>query len=217
MPITLTEKAASEVKRIIEEQRAADPTLGKIYLRMRIVGGGHSGLQHKLDLDPVIDEKRDELFEFHGVPMVVDKRSLLYLENATVDFHDDTTRRGFSINTGNGRATSGPAKAGAPPSDAPLEEHVIAALRNVYDPEIPVNIYDLGLIYDLKVSPSGAVAIRMTLTSPACPVAGSLPGEVQSRVQAVPGVASVNVELVWDPPWSMSRMSDEARLQAGLF
>jgi FeS assembly SUF system protein len=102
-------------------------------------------------------------------------------------------------------------------SDASLEERVIAALRGVFDPEIPVNIYDLGLIYDLKIDPSGSVSIRMTLTSPACPVAGALPGEVQARVQAVPGVTSVNVELVWDPPWEMSRMSEEARLQLGLF
>ncbi|HTU21358.1 MAG TPA: SUF system Fe-S cluster assembly protein [Gemmataceae bacterium] len=102
-------------------------------------------------------------------------------------------------------------------SGASLEERVIAGLRGVFDPEIPVNIYELGLIYDLKIDPSGAVAIRMTLTSPACPVAGALPSEVQSRVLAVPGVASAKVELVWDPPWEMSRMSEEARLQLGLF
>jgi FeS assembly SUF system protein len=106
-----------------------------------------------------------------------------------------------------------------PPADsgATLEERVVAALRGVYDPEIPVNIYELGLIYDLKIDPSGAVSIRMTLTSPACPVAGALPGDVQRRVADVPGVSSVNVELVWDPPWDMSRMSEEARLQLGLF
>jgi FeS assembly SUF system protein len=107
--------------------------------------------------------------------------------------------------------------ADAPRSDAPLEERVVAALQNVFDPEIPVNIYELGLIYDLKVDPSGAVSIRMTLTSPACPVAGALPGEVQAKVQAVPGVSSAKVELVWEPPWEMSRMSEEARLQLGLF
>lgn len=216
MAITLTEKAASEVKRLIGEQQAADPALEKIYLRMRVVGDGHSGLQRKLDLDPVMDEKRDELFEFHGVPTVVDKRSLIYLENATVDYHDNTGRRGFSINTPNGGASS-PPKTAAAPSDPALEEHVITALRSVFDPEIPVNIYDLGLIYNLIADSSGSVSIRMTLTSPACPVAGSLPGEVQARVQAVPGVSSVNVELVWDPPWSMSRMSEEAKLQTGLF
>ena len=102
-------------------------------------------------------------------------------------------------------------------SGASLEERIVAALCGVFDPEIPVNIYELGLIYDLKIDPSGAVSIRMTLTSPACPVAGALPGDVQSRVQAVPGVSSAKVELVWDPPWDMSRMSEEARLQLGLF
>ena len=87
---------------------------------------------------------------------------------------------------------------------------VIAALHTVYDPEIPVDIYELGLIYDLKVNPSGAVAICMTLTSPGCPVAGSLPGEVRSKVQSVPGVTSATVELVWEPPWSKERMSEAA-------
>ncbi len=102
-------------------------------------------------------------------------------------------------------------------ADASLEERVLAALRSCYDPEIPVNIYELGLIYDLHIDPSGAVAIRMTLTSPACPVAGALPADVQNKVQAVPGVTSAKVELVWEPPWEMSRMSEEARLQLGLF
>ena len=112
-----------------------------------------------------------------------------------------------------------PSAASAPPPDpdASLEERVIAALRACYDPEIPVNIYELGLIYDLQVDPAGVVSIRMTLTSPACPVAGALPGDIQSKVQAVPGVTSAKVELVWEPPWEMSRMSEEARLQLGLF
>ena len=102
-------------------------------------------------------------------------------------------------------------------ADASLEEKVIAALKTCYDPEIPVNIYELGLIYELKVKPSGAVAIKMTLTSPACPVAGALPREVEQKVAAVPGVSGAKVELVWDPPWDMSRLSEEAQLQLGLF
>jgi len=101
--------------------------------------------------------------------------------------------------------------------NASLEERVIAALHSVYDPEIPVDIYELGLIYDLKVDPSGAVAIRMTLTSPGCPVAGSLPGEVRSKVEAVPGVTSATVDLVWEPPWDKERMSEAAQLTLGMF
>jgi FeS assembly SUF system protein len=102
-------------------------------------------------------------------------------------------------------------------ADAPLEEKVIAALKTCYDPEIPVNIYELGLIYELKVDPAGKVSIKMTLTSPACPVAGALPREVEQKVAAVPGVTGAKVELVWDPPWDKSRLSEEAQLQLGLF
>jgi iron-sulfur cluster assembly protein len=151
MPITVTEKAAGEVKKIITEQRQASvppdlmaafkaleasnghaPTLAelaqkagisedelktklgqgaaafnRIHLRMRVVGGGCSGFQHKLDLDPEINPKLDEVFEFHGVPVVVDKRSLMYLDNATVDFHDDLNRRGFSITNPSAKSTCG--------------------------------------------------------------------------------------------------------------
>jgi iron-sulfur cluster assembly accessory protein len=107
MPITVTEKAASEVKRIINEQQSEGSMPEKIYLRLRVVGGGCSGYQHKLDLDPAMNEKLDEVYEFHGVPVVVDKRSLIYLDNATVDFHDDLNRRGFSVSNPNARSTCG--------------------------------------------------------------------------------------------------------------
>ncbi len=96
-----------------------------------------------------------------------------------------------------------------------LEDKVIDALKTCYDPEIPVNIYDLGLIYELKVD-GGAVHVCMTLTAPNCPVAGSLPGEVERKVRAVPGVSEAKVELVWDPPWDRSRLSQAAMLQLGL-
>jgi FeS assembly SUF system protein len=101
--------------------------------------------------------------------------------------------------------------------DAPLEERVIAAMRSVYDPEIPVNIYDLGLIYALRIDDNGAVSVQMTLTAPGCPVAGILPKQVEDAIKAVPGVSEARVELVWDPPWTQERMSDEARLTLGLF
>jgi iron-sulfur cluster assembly protein len=106
MAITVTEKAASEVKRIIDEQPPS-PAQEKIYLRLRVVGGGCSGFQHKLDLDPTVSEKLDEVFEFHGVPVVIDKRSLMYLSDVTVDFHDDLNRRGFSITNPSAKSTCG--------------------------------------------------------------------------------------------------------------
>lgn len=107
------------------------------------------------------------------------------------------------------------ARAGAPlPAGTPVaaEGAVIEALRTVYDPEIPVNIYDLGLIYDLEIGETGAVRIYMTLTAPGCPVAGEMPGWVARAVAAVDGVGEVTVEMVWDPPWTKERMSEEARL-----
>jgi FeS assembly SUF system protein len=97
-----------------------------------------------------------------------------------------------------------------------IYEGVIAALKEIFDPEIPVNIYDLGLIYGVDVSGDGAVAVTMTLTTPHCPVAESMPGEVELRVGAVPGVRDAEVNLVWDPPWDMSNMSDEAKLELGM-
>jgi FeS assembly SUF system protein len=96
-----------------------------------------------------------------------------------------------------------------------LEERIVRALKNVYDPEIPVDIYELGLIYDIDVDASGVVYLKMTLTSPACPVAGSLPGEVQQSVEGVAGVERAEVELVWDPPWNPDMMSEAAQLQLG--
>ena len=109
------------------------------------------------------------------------------------------------------------AGAGGRSADAgALEERVVAAMRTVNDPEIPVNIYDLGLIYDLTIGDAGAVEVQMTLTAPACPVAGTMPGLVEQAVRGVEGVTSVHVELVWEPPWSLDRMSEEARLQLGL-
>ena len=98
-----------------------------------------------------------------------------------------------------------------------LRQQIIAALETIYDPEIPVNIYELGLIYDLLIDEENNVIIHMTLTSPACPVAGTLPGEVQQKVLSVPGVNNAVVELVWDPPYHMSMMSEAARLQLGLW
>jgi FeS assembly SUF system protein len=97
-----------------------------------------------------------------------------------------------------------------------LEGAVIDVLRGIYDPEIPVNIYDLGLIYRLDIDDDGNVAIRMTLTTPACPVAGSMPGQVECAVRELPGVRSVQVELVWDPPWTRDRLDDLTRLELGL-
>lgn len=108
-------------------------------------------------------------------------------------------------------------EAQSPGDPEAIREEVIKVLRTIYDPEIPVNIYELGLVYQVDVKPNGFVSVVMTLTSPMCPVAGSLPPEVEMKVQSVPGVTDACVELVWEPTWNMSMMTEAARLQLNLF
>jgi FeS assembly SUF system protein len=113
---------------------------------------------------------------------------------------------------------------GKPPLGEPLtlaqieevKNRVIEALHKCFDPEIPVNIYELGLIYDIEITPAGAIHVNMTLTSPGCPVAGTLPGDVQSRIMVLDNVTTVKVDVVWDPPWTPARMSEAAKLQLGI-
>ncbi len=114
-------------------------------------------------------------------------------------------------------AGTAPAEQATAVDAAELREQVIDALREVYDPELPVNIYDLGLIYTCEVDAQGRVVVEMTLTAPGCPVAQTFPYSVECAVRAVPGVSQAHVELVWEPPWTQERMSETARLQLGFF
>lgn len=102
------------------------------------------------------------------------------------------------------------------PEKAQIRENLIAAMREIFDPEIPINIYDLGLIYRLDIGDEGEVSIDMTLTAPACPVAGTFPATVEERLIEVPGVSDVRVELVWEPAWSIDNLTDETKLELGL-
>jgi len=122
------------------------------------------------------------------------------------------------ISERNAVAMAGSGEKPAQPIDVEaVRPSVIEALQSVYDPEIPVNIYELGLIYALDLDPDGLADIKMTLTAPACPVAGVLPQEVADKVASVAGISQARVELVWDPPWSMERMSEAAKLELGFF
>jgi len=100
-------------------------------------------------------------------------------------------------------------------TDHPLHEAIVDACRSVFDPEIPVNIFDLGLVYTIEIADEGDVLVTMTLTAPGCPVAGEMPGWLADAIEPLPGVKSVDVELTWEPPWGMDMMSDEARLELG--
>lgn len=119
-------------------------------------------------------------------------------------------------------ATSDAEESAAPPVISTIERTVLEGnatetIRSIFDPEIPVNIYDLGLIYGIEVTENAVINIKMTLTSPGCPVATTLPPEVQRKVGTIPGVYECNVDVVWDPPWNMEMMSEEARLDLGFF
>jgi len=130
------------------------------------------------------------------------------VEHPDHDFFDFVPREG-----GDDEEVERPEPDGGDPL---LQEQVIAALKTVRDPEIPVNLVDLGLIYELIVNRDGVVYVEMTLTTPACPVAGSLPGQVQQAIAGVEGVRESRVKLVWTPPWTKDRMSEEAKLELGL-
>ena len=108
------------------------------------------------------------------------------------------------------------APASEPVAGGDLRQHVIETLCTIFDPEIPVNIYELGLVYEVEASADGDITVTMTLTTPNCPVAGSMPSEVETRIGAMPGVRHVDVNLVWDPPWTPERMSEAARLELGM-
>lgn len=132
----------------------------------------------------------------------------VYTEGAGREFLD-----GFLANKdGDDTAKEG---ATADASDMPLQEQVIAVLRDIYDPEIPVNIYELGLIYDVAVDGDNNIIITMTLTTPHCPVAETMPNEIKVRVEHLPAAEKVDINLVWEPAWDPSRMSEEARLELG--
>lgn len=132
--------------------------------------------------------------------------------------NDDRTLADFMPGAAAGEDALAYAGKPLPPGTEPAsEEAIVEAIKTVYDPEIPVNLYDLGLIYKLDRAPSGDVTIDMTLTAPACPVAGTMPGKVAEAVAATPGVGEVEVRLVWDPPWTKDRMSDDAKLALDIF
>ncbi len=143
---------------------------------------------------------------------------------ARVDQAEDVTLAGHTITDHvahkpdylEGFLATKPAPVGDGEPGGDIYEGVIEALKEIYDPEIPVNIYELGLIYGVDVTTDNHVAVTMTLTTPHCPVAESMPGEVELRVGAVPGVGSAEVNLVWDPPWDPAKMSDEAKLELGM-
>ena len=163
-----------------------------------------------------MNEEADKRFSVEEVDAVAPP------PRARVEDADDTPAESASEKLGRkkdyleGFLSQKPADAAPGEPGGALYEKVIEALKEIYDPEIPVNIYDLGLIYGVEVDDEGGAHVTMTLTTPHCPVAESMPGEVELRVASVPGIRDADVNLVWDPPWGPDRMTDEARLELGM-
>lgn len=175
---------------------------------------------------------RDIPVEVDGIPLLLDESSLKFLLDAEVRYHSDPTRAGFEVVGPFLPSATPPAPTAAPPS-APsptaanasgaskgpvhpeLEQKILESLRNIYDPEIPMNIIDLGLIYGMDWDDAGSLTIRMTMTSPGCPAVESLTQEVATTARNASGVEKVQVEVVWEPPWGPDRMTDFARRQFG--
>jgi FeS assembly SUF system protein len=155
----------------------------------------------------------DYEFSVDTLRFAIDRRSLFYLMGITLDYTEGPTGRGFLFREP--RRESAEQRAEGTPQEE-LRRQIIEALKTCYDPEIPVNIWDLGLIYRIEIDPEHNVRIVMTVTAPACPVADLLPRQVEEAVRQVPGVGTVTVELTFDPPWHMGMMSEAARLQLGL-
>ena len=170
---------------------------------------------------------RDVPLELEGIPLLLDEASLHFLRDAEVRYRTDHDPPGFevvgpflpSVAPATSSGTPPAPSTAAPPAPrkdrAEIEEKVRQALRNVYDPEIPMNVIDLGLIYGMEWSPAGELTIRMTLTSPGCPAVEAFAEEVTRTAREASGLTSVKVDIVWEPPWSPDRMSDFARRQFG--
>ena len=210
-PLEVTEAARAAIGEALARQPAP------VVVRLRVLPGTPPMAQMYL-AKPRTEE---EVLEFGPARLVVERESRSYLDGATVDYHAGTPTGGFSVEGPRLRASShepagedhGPSRGSGAPTGP--EERLRATLRQVYDPEIPVNIVDLGLVYGIDWPEEGRVRIRMTMTSPGCPVAGVLHDEVKAAAERVPGIREAEVDLVWDPPWHPDRMSPRAKQQLG--
>ena len=155
---------------------------------------------HKKPDDVVIQHEK---FSTH-----IDAKSAKNLHGAKVDWKQQDNMEGFAIDN--------PNKPKVPSNNTELEEMIVEALKTVYDPEIPVNVYDLGLIYNVDINEGFLATITMTLTTPNCPAAESLPAEIEQKVKSVPTVKDVKIDLTWEPPWDKNKISEAARLELGL-
>ncbi len=208
--ILITERAAEALRELRRINHLPEHYVVRIGIR---TGPAPRRVPYTLGFDAQV---RPEDYEFavEDLRFVVDARSVFYLMGVTLDYTEGAAGRGFLFREPTAQRREPAAGEASPESE--LRARIIEALKTCYDPEIPVNIWDLGLIYRIDIDPEHNVHIVMTVTAPACPVADLLPRQVEDAVRQVPGVGNVTVELTFDPPWHMGMMSEAARLQLGL-
>ena len=202
--ITFTDKAKEKVKFFIEG--ANQPGMA---LRISILERNEEGFKYHFGLDPYENEHDDDVtVREGGFATRIDSKSAKWLKGATVDWLMKDGKEGFAVANPNQPV----------PNDAPdaLKETIVHELKTIFDPEIPVNIYDLGLIYDIKILEDKTVDVTMTLTAPNCPAAEQLPADVKSKIEGIPGITKANVNLTWEPAWTPANMSEAAKLELNI-
>ncbi|MCB0307772.1 MAG: SUF system Fe-S cluster assembly protein [Bdellovibrionales bacterium] len=202
--LKFTELAKSKIKEFITQTDKKDMSL-----RVSVTGRTPTGFNYAFSLEDYDAERpTDQYVREGGFATRIDPESAKWLKGATIDWTTKDGQAGFSVENPNNPA---PAE-----TEAELKEQIVDYLKTIFDPEIPVNIYDLGLIYNISIDDAKNVTVQMTLTAPNCPAAEQLPLDVKNKVSSVPGVQSSEVELTWEPPWDKDKMSEAARLQLGM-
>lgn len=202
--IHFSDLAKQKVKEFIKSTGKPD-----MALRISVTGKTATAFNYSFALEEAGAERTTDTYvRDGGFPTRIDPDSVKSLKGSTVDWVIKEGQAGFSVNNPND-----PKPANTPNE---MKDQIIDALKTIFDPEIPVNIYDLGLIYDVIIDEQKNVQVKMTLTAPNCPAAEQLPQEVKAKVESVPGVLTSAVDLTWEPPWDKAMMSEAARMQLGM-
>lgn len=202
--IKFTDKAKEKVNFFI-----ANANEQGMALRISVTDRNKDGFQYHFGLDPYKNEHDDDVIVREGgFATRIDAKSSKWLKDATVDWLVKDGKEGFSVVNPNSPIPTG--------SNEELKETIVHELKTIFDPEIPVNIYDLGLIYDIVIGADKVVDVTMTLTAPNCPAAESLPNDVKNKIENIPGIEKAKINLTWEPAWTPAKMSEAARLELNI-
>lgn len=202
--IKFTDKAKEKVKFFLENANEQG-----MALRISVIERNKEGFQYHFGLDPYKNEHDDDVIVREGgFATRIDAKSAKWMRGATVDWLAKDGKEGFAV--------ANPNQPIPTDSKEELKETIIHELKTIFDPEIPVNIYDLGLIYDIAIQEDKSVEVTMTLTAPNCPAAESLPADVKTKIENVPGITKANVTITWEPTWTPAKMSEAAKLELNI-